>query len=257
MIENVLSMRIEDLELSIRSYNCLKRAGYDTVRQLCDATKEELCSVRNLGRKASEEVFQKLLSLGLCPKKETHTCETALDENNNHEENNIECDEIIKLNDDFELSETNSVLTSDIYCDSTNCDFKKVCSLDKTYCVKKYFDAILRTLTPREEKVLKLYYGIGYERRKTSLQIGEELHVAREQILKIKKKALRKLRHKSRGKFIKALFPTIFATTKDTPYSRLTKKIFELEESNSILFRTEVLYPVQKECIENAQFDKA
>ena len=55
MSEEILEMTIEELELSVRSYKCLKRAGYDTVRQLCEATEKELCSIRNLGRKASEE----------------------------------------------------------------------------------------------------------------------------------------------------------------------------------------------------------
>ena len=56
---------IEELELSVRSYNCLKRAGISTVRELCDKTSEDMMKVRNLGRKSLEEVLQKLADLGL------------------------------------------------------------------------------------------------------------------------------------------------------------------------------------------------
>ena len=66
MSEKILEMTIEELDLSVHSYNCLKRAGYNTVEQLCEATEEELMSICNLGRKASEEIFQKLLSLERC-----------------------------------------------------------------------------------------------------------------------------------------------------------------------------------------------
>ena len=63
----VLDRSIEELELSVRSFNCLKRAGIDTVQQLCQKTPDELLKVRNLGRKSYEEVVQKLneLELGL------------------------------------------------------------------------------------------------------------------------------------------------------------------------------------------------
>ena len=55
-----LDMTIEDLDLSVRSFNCLKRAGINTVRDLVAMTEEELIKVRNLGRKSLEEVKQKL-----------------------------------------------------------------------------------------------------------------------------------------------------------------------------------------------------
>jgi len=58
-------MVIEDLDLSVRSYNCLKRAGINTVDELTHKTEEEMLKVRNLGRKSLEEVKQKLESLGL------------------------------------------------------------------------------------------------------------------------------------------------------------------------------------------------
>ncbi len=61
----VLEMNIEDLDLSVRSYNCLKRAGINTVEELIQRNEDEMMKVRNLGRKSLEEVQQKLTSLGL------------------------------------------------------------------------------------------------------------------------------------------------------------------------------------------------
>ncbi|HEU4965584.1 MAG TPA: DNA-directed RNA polymerase subunit alpha [Bacilli bacterium] len=68
--EKVLEMTIEELELSVRSYNCLKRAGINTVQELCSKTEEEMMKVRNLGRKSLEEVQEKLEELGLGLRKE-------------------------------------------------------------------------------------------------------------------------------------------------------------------------------------------
>ncbi len=67
--EKVLEMAIEDLDLSVRSFNCLKRAGIDTVEVLVSKTEDEMIKVRNLGKKSLEEVIQKLHSLGLDLKK--------------------------------------------------------------------------------------------------------------------------------------------------------------------------------------------
>lgn len=58
-------MSIDELELSVRSYNCLKRAGINTVAELCEKTTDDMMKVRNLGRKSMEEVEQKLEELGL------------------------------------------------------------------------------------------------------------------------------------------------------------------------------------------------
>ena len=63
-------MTIEELDLSVRSFNCLKRAGIDTVEDLINRTEDDMIKVRNLGRKSLEEVIQKLNSLGLCLKKD-------------------------------------------------------------------------------------------------------------------------------------------------------------------------------------------
>ncbi|UOF91921.1 DNA-directed RNA polymerase subunit alpha [Fodinisporobacter ferrooxydans] len=68
--EKVLEMTIEELDLSVRSYNCLKRAGINTVQELCSKTEEEMMKVRNLGRKSLEEVQEKLQDLGLGLRKE-------------------------------------------------------------------------------------------------------------------------------------------------------------------------------------------
>lgn len=63
--EKVLEMNIDELELSVRSYNCLKRAGINTVEELCNRTSEDMMKVRNLGRKSLDEVLAKLKELGL------------------------------------------------------------------------------------------------------------------------------------------------------------------------------------------------
>ena len=63
--EKVLEMNIDELELSVRSYNCLKRAGINTVEELTNRTSEDMMKVRNLGRKSLEEVLAKLKELGL------------------------------------------------------------------------------------------------------------------------------------------------------------------------------------------------
>ena len=70
--DKALEMNIDELELSVRSYNCLKRAGINTVEELCDRTPEDMMKVRNLGRKSLEEVLTKLkeLNLSLKPSEE-------------------------------------------------------------------------------------------------------------------------------------------------------------------------------------------
>ena len=70
MKEKVLEMTIEELDLSVRSFNCLKRAGIDTVEDLVSKTQEDMIKVRNLGKKSLEEVIQKLESLHLSLKKD-------------------------------------------------------------------------------------------------------------------------------------------------------------------------------------------
>jgi len=63
--DKILEMTIEELDLSVRSYNCLKRAGINTVEELTQRTEEDMIKVRNLGKKSLEEVIQKLNELGL------------------------------------------------------------------------------------------------------------------------------------------------------------------------------------------------
>jgi DNA-directed RNA polymerase subunit alpha len=63
--EKVLEMTIEELDLSVRSYNCLKRAGINTVQELASKTEEDMMKVRNLGRKSLDEVKNKLIDLDL------------------------------------------------------------------------------------------------------------------------------------------------------------------------------------------------
>ena len=62
--EKVLEMTIEELDLSVRSFNCLKRAGINTVEDLISKSEDDMMKGRNLGRKSLEEVIQKLESLG-------------------------------------------------------------------------------------------------------------------------------------------------------------------------------------------------
>lgn len=63
--EKVMEMTIEELDLSVRSYNCLKRAGINSVQELANKSEDDMMKVRNLGRKSLEEVKQKLEELGL------------------------------------------------------------------------------------------------------------------------------------------------------------------------------------------------
>ena len=63
--DRITEMQIEELELSVRSYNCLKRAGISTVGELCNKTQDEMMKVRNLGRKSLDEVVEKLSEMGL------------------------------------------------------------------------------------------------------------------------------------------------------------------------------------------------
>ena len=67
--DKILEMQIEELDLSVRSYNCLKRAGINTVEELTQRTEEDMMKVRNLGKKSLEEVNQKLAELGLSLRK--------------------------------------------------------------------------------------------------------------------------------------------------------------------------------------------
>jgi DNA-directed RNA polymerase subunit alpha len=63
--DKVLEMTIEELDLSVRSFNCLKRANINTVEDLISKTEDEMIKVRNLGRKSLEEVVHKLAMMGL------------------------------------------------------------------------------------------------------------------------------------------------------------------------------------------------
>lgn len=64
-MENFKNMPIEDLNISVRSYNCLRRHGVSTVEELSKLTKEELMRVRNLGRRNYEEILEKLGKVGI------------------------------------------------------------------------------------------------------------------------------------------------------------------------------------------------
>lgn len=67
----ILSMKIEDMELSVRSFNCLKRAGINTVEDLCNKTESEMMKIRNLGNKSLVEVHERLEAIGLSLRKDS------------------------------------------------------------------------------------------------------------------------------------------------------------------------------------------
>ena len=68
--EKVLDLTIDELDLSVRSFNCLKRAGINTVEDLINKSEEDMMKVRNLGRKSLEEVIWKLAQLGYSLRKD-------------------------------------------------------------------------------------------------------------------------------------------------------------------------------------------
>ena len=68
-INRLMEMTVEELDLSVRSYNCLKRAGINTVEELIRRTEEDMMKVRNLGKKSLQEVKEKLAELGLSLRK--------------------------------------------------------------------------------------------------------------------------------------------------------------------------------------------
>ena len=67
----ILSMKIEDMELSVRSFNCLKRAGINTVEDLCNKTESEMMKIRNLGNKSLVEVHERLEAMGVSLRKDS------------------------------------------------------------------------------------------------------------------------------------------------------------------------------------------
>lgn len=87
-----LEKKIEELDLSVRSYNCLKRAGINTVGELTQKTSEEMMRVRNLGRKSLKEVIQKLHEIGL-ELRHSFDGDFLDDEENDHDDNILEMDE--------------------------------------------------------------------------------------------------------------------------------------------------------------------
>lgn len=108
-------IKIEDLELSIRSYNCLRRAGIDTVGQICNLTDLELMRIKNLGQKSIKEIKAKLDQLGLClvcgEKNNDFFDDEDYDDNNDDDElneNHIEMFENQKANNDIQIDEKES-----------------------------------------------------------------------------------------------------------------------------------------------------
>ncbi len=100
-----LEKKIEELDLSVRSYNCLKRAGINTVGELAQKTPEEMMRVRNLGRKSLKEVNQKLHEIGLDLRHSYDGDYLDLDENDNEED---ELEDVILENDNVEEKSTDN-----------------------------------------------------------------------------------------------------------------------------------------------------
>ena len=76
--DKTLEMTIEELDLSVRSFNCLKRANINTVEDLTNKTEDEMIKVRNLGRKSLEEVIHKLTMMGLSLKSDCNSLTTTI-----------------------------------------------------------------------------------------------------------------------------------------------------------------------------------
>lgn len=101
-----LEKRIEDLDLSVRSYNCLKRAGINTIGELTQKSEEEMMRVRNLGRKSLKEVVQKLREIGLHLKHSYGEEYDSLDDfEDDIEEDNDDSDILIKDKNILELTD--------------------------------------------------------------------------------------------------------------------------------------------------------
>ena len=132
IVSDVMELDIDELELSIRSYNCLKRAGINTVRELCDRTPEDLRKVRNLGRRSYEEVLSKLQELGV----RLRDSESDIEQEDSGSGGRSE---ILKISiDDLELSvrSVNCLRRAGIYtlgelCEKTSEDMMKVRNLGR------------------------------------------------------------------------------------------------------------------------------
>lgn len=253
----VLTMYIEELDLSVRSYNCLKRAGYDTVEQLCEATEEDIISIRNLGRKSCEEVFQKLLSLGICPKKNIPTCETVFDENDNLKEYSTEDGRIIDCDNDFEfeedvldkfLAEENDFTrkndySDDEYCHST-CEFYNLCYANHTYCIKRNVDEILDKLTLYESSVLKMLLGWQHSSDFFINMLPDEFERIYERMEKIKCRALRKLRYPKREEILKQYLYDAYVVPDSFFYANLLNAVFDEDGYQQLNVRLKVDYRI-------------
>ena len=108
-----LEKKIEELDLSVRSYNCLKRAGINTVGELTQKTSEEMMRVRNLGRKSLKEVIQKLHEIGL---ELRHSFDG--DYLDSDDEEDIEHDDAILEADDEAYEDSDNELTGSVILDS-------------------------------------------------------------------------------------------------------------------------------------------
>lgn len=160
MGEKVLEMTIEELNLSARPYNALKRARIDTVRKLIERTEDDLLRVRNLGRKSLDEVIQKLalLDLHLREPSPSIAIEYDWDEYDSIEEYDDNYDGVIDWEDNESYFESSSCSDVDSLSTILNCEFSEVCSQDENH--KKYkfrfMDGMIEVyaLNEQEAKIL-------------------------------------------------------------------------------------------------------
>lgn len=139
---------------------------------------------------------------------------------------------------DFNKFDNSIDFSNDEYC-KTECEFFKTCCANHDVCIKEAFNHMLKTLTPREEKVLKMRFG-WYNGAKFSLsQTGVELNHTRERIRQIEAKALRKSRHPSRSKKIHPFLYDIILLPNENFYKALSLAIFG-EFGNNLGFEAEL-----------------
>jgi RNA polymerase sigma factor (sigma-70 family) len=194
---------LKELDLSVRSYNALKGAGYASVEQLSCLTKEEILGMRNMGRKSAEEVVSKLEDMGY--------------EIEEHKITYLESDDL-----DYEIIEYNLVrvvgFLEDVFETSVSLNYEA----DKREEFLKRFNNFLSTLKERDKKILIERYGLINGKPETLEKTAFNFELTRERIRQIEKKAKRKLKDIRRSKTIRQ-------------YIKLQKNINEGEMSDFIL----------------------
>lgn len=160
---SVLEMTIEELELSVRSYNCLKRAGITTVEDICNRTIEDMMKVRNLGKKSLEEVCYKLEELGLCLKaSQIEDLDNSIDQQEQYEYADKVQNLVEKIEDCavsmFKEASKDEGKYSEVY--TTFMAYIAVGSIEKAF---NYFCEAVENGYKGDYSLIPSYYLIGYE----------------------------------------------------------------------------------------------